>query len=75
MSLLPSDLSTSCTLVPYYNKEFQLLLFSQMVNIQGSFDTGFYYVNFGGGAFLWVCEELTSLGPLLQSACNITSQN
>jgi len=41
-------------LMLYYNKEFQLLvcLFSQMVNIQGSFDTGFYYVNFWGPLFM-----------------------
>lgn len=28
-----------------------------------------------GGPFLWVCEELISLGPHLRSACNITFRN
>jgi len=39
----------------YYNKEFQLLvclIFPHLVNIQGSFDTGFYYVNFQGPLFM-----------------------
>lgn len=62
--------------MPYYNKESQQQcvnshrwLISKVCLIQG------FFMWTSGGPFLWVCEELTSLGPRLQSACNITFQN
>jgi hypothetical protein len=57
--------SFSCWCV-YYSHSW---LTSKVLLIQG------FIMWTSGGLFLSVCEELTSLGPHLQSACNITFQN